>query len=453
MRTTVLIGTIAVLLTTAACGGEPASPRVTGPTVSAPAEAPKTPPAWESGDSLGLETGIFVVGDVVLTERQDAVVALDRASGRALWHRSNRGTSSPGPRMRVSGSLAVFVYYPGQLSSPGKVEFEVVDVKTGRMAWQGSATAAVHVFDTAIYLANYQDGAYSTMRHDIRDGSSTWAAPVSGGIDDELGDFRFGPAQYEPAYLAFRTPLSSSPWSMWSLFETSTGTALPIRAENRGWPAFSVGDLLIVPDNDIDGGHSRPTAIADADVQGECPVALQAYDGHSGAVRYTAVVHNGRTNGDCRKRLMRYSLAGDNDTGSRIATANAAGATQLFDLVAGTPVRESDTRATAYDVDDRSLLVAEQVDGGGLALLDTKSGERQKSVPLSDLRPGEAHLVGDRIVVGGRRIDTNDSRVTVYDRATGHELRRYDGNLIGAGPDWIAVLTQVSGKGVLEFHT
>ncbi|MFC9895225.1 PQQ-binding-like beta-propeller repeat protein [Nocardia sp. NPDC127579] len=396
-------------------------------------------PNWKSNEATGSVSEIFVAGNTVLTQRPDAVVALGREWGRPLWQRADRNPYSD-TQVQVSGSLAVLIdSAPGQA---GQLEFEVIDVETGRMVWQGNASG-VDVYETAIYLRDCGETC-TTMRHDIRDGRPTWPRSIPGHLDSRPSGFDFGPALPETPYLAFAPPSPPLSSTVWTRLEPSTGAVRPAYAANYGWGALSVGDLLIVPDFDL---HVE---------DGECPLALQAYDGHTGSVLYTSTLYSGfLPKNNCDGRRTWRMIDGDDDsgtrlrtvTGSRMAAVDAAGAAQLFDLVTGRPVWQSGIRGTPYDVDDRSVVVVERGGVAGFALLDVETGEHQRSVPLSDLSPSRLDLVGDRVVVDGTSGD-GSSRVDVYDRTTGRVLASYRGQLLGAGPDWLAT----KHGGVLEFH-
>ncbi len=386
---------------------------------------------------------VSVVGDVVLTVRPRAFVALDRGSGRELWRRD---TPDGYPKYWISGGSVVFVDDPR--AGSGQVLFEVIEIVGGATVWQGSADK-VTVFDKAVYTAECEQESgrserCSTMRRDIRDGKPSWAVAASGSVSRSIIGQHGRLAPAEQAHLAFS--VVSEPFGIdWTLLETATGAILPVRAKNRAWYEVAVGKTLIVTAND------------DVRGLGACPVLIEAFGGDSGTKDYSITVNSGRReDDDCE-----HSLGGDGfvGSGSRVAVVGDDGRAQLLDLAAGTAVWTSEVEGSALACDDRSLLITEHADQGALTLVDLATGRRQWQVtdPGFVGYPNErtVFVVGDSVVVGGR-IDSKHGTTPVtivYDRATGAETATYDGSLEGADPDWVAIVRYVDGHEVLEFHT
>ncbi|MFD6395218.1 PQQ-binding-like beta-propeller repeat protein [Nocardia sp. NPDC060249] len=408
----------------------------------------KSAAAWSVvGGRGGDSSMVAVVGDVVLTPRSTAVVALDRKSGKELWHREHSGGDYNS--YRISGPLVVLVDKPQNSSGP--YLFEVVEVASGSTLWQASADE-VTVFDKAVYTADCpkSDGRSEqcvTMRRDLRDGKATWTAPVTGKVSDAEIEGSSQQANTERPYVAFSVPSSPSD-IRWTLLETATGTVLPVRAENHAWHEIAVENSLIVTDN------------SDVRGEGRCPVLLEAFDGPSGTKKYSTKVNSGRRkDGECEHSLGPTPSDGFTGNGSRVAVVSDEGAVRLLDLVDGNVTWTSEIKGTALDADDRSLLISEHADQGSLTLVDMATGQRKWSVadPGFIGYPSErtTSVLGDRIVVGGQVAVGKNSTppvTIVYDRETGRELSKYDGVLAGAGADWVAIGRHDGQKGVLEFH-
>ncbi|MFD3506528.1 PQQ-binding-like beta-propeller repeat protein [Nocardia sp. NPDC058666] len=454
MRKLIAVGVVAVCLALTACGagsGDPESPVTTMQTTSAPvtttAEPAKSPAAWSVSDYSSDSSMVAVVGDVVLTPRETAMVALNRKSGKELWHGERSGGDYN--TYWISGPLVVLVDKPQNNSGP--YLFEVIDIASGSTRWQASADE-VSVFDKAVYTSDCQQASgrkekCATMRRDLRDGKSTWTAPATGKVSEAEIGLGSQQATIERPYVAFSVPSPPSD-IQWALLETATGTVLPVRAKNRAWYEIAVENSLIVTDN--------------SDVRGEgaCPVSVEAFDGHSGTTKYSTTVNSGRRkDGECEHSLGPTPGDGFTGSGSRVAAVSDDGSVQLLDLVTGNVVWTSEIKGTALDADDRSLLISEHADQGSLTLVDMTTGQRKWTVadPGFIGYPSErtTFVVGDRVVVGGRVLvgEYSAPPVTlVYDRETGRELSRYDADLAGAGADWVAIGRSVAEKYVLEFH-
>ncbi|MFD3704056.1 PQQ-binding-like beta-propeller repeat protein [Nocardia sp. NPDC058658] len=453
MRKLIAVGVVAVCLALTACSAgssEPAGQATTTQATSAPVattEAAKSAAAWSVPDYKGDSSKVAVVGDVVLTPRSTAMVALNRKSGKELWHRERSGGDYN--IYWISGPLVVLVDKPENHSGP--YLFEVIDVATGSTLWQASADE-VSVFDNSVYTADCQKESgrsehCATMRRDLRDGKSTWVAPATGKVSEAEIGLGSQQANIERPYVAFSVPSPPSD-IQWTLLETATGTVLPVRAENRAWYEIAVDNSLIVTDN------------SDVRGEGSCPVLIEAFDGLSGTGKYSTTVNSGRRkDGECEHSLGPTPTDGFTGSGSRVAAVSDDGSVQLLDLVTGNVVWTSEVKGTALDADDRSLLISEHADQGSLTLVDFATGQRKWTVadPGFTGYPSErtTFVVGDRVVVGGRVPvgEYSAPPVTlVYDRETGRELSRYDGVLAGAGADWIAVGRRDGEKYALEFH-
>ncbi|MEV0294944.1 PQQ-binding-like beta-propeller repeat protein [Nocardia sp. NPDC050710] len=449
MRRRVAVGILAGTVLISACTNAPAA--VDNQTSAARTSAPTTTVA-NSGAAWtisGSGSPVSVVGNVVVAARSDGIVAVDRASGRELWHRDRKQPKGEPEYWVDGGRIVVGEEVPA--SSDPKV-FEVVDAASGRTEWHWSASGFV-VVDGAIYTwdctgSSQRADQCSTTRHDIRDGRPTWPAPVTGKVNGEAIGLWHRQAPAEPDFLPIVVRdlhASSSGPAPWALVEAATGAVLPGRAEHHAWFELGVGESIVVTDHSPEGGSS------------ECAVAIEATSARDGAQRWTATVHSGRyKNHKCSETLGPVYDRQIVGNGSRIAALTSAGAPQLFDLATGAMVWEAADPGTPIDADDRSMLVSEFADQGALSLLDMATGAKKWSVadPGFEGYPVQRNtfLIGDRVVVGGR-VPNGPGHIAnvtiVYDRETGREIARHQGVLGGAGTDWVAVV----GDDGLEFHT
>lgn len=391
-----------------------------------------------------------MVGDVVLTPHETALIAVDRVSGHERWRRDQKLTSAAILEYRVSGELVVFSERRSAASDP--TLFEVIEAATGRTRWQAS-TNYLNVYGDAVYRTDCtamgtRDVQCTTMRHDIADGKATWPRPASGTLGHDVIGTWHQQAPPESAYLPiWLGPSTVGPDDRpWAAVATATGDLLPGRGGHHAWYTFSVGELLVNTDHDRD--------------EYLCEVALEAINGSTGTRQWSQSVHGGRRkeNNECQKRLSGSELGQMIGTGSRIAAVTADGTPQLFDLATGSTVWAAADRGTPLDGDQRSLLVSEFADQGALSLLDLETGKKKWSVPDPGFDPYPSErttfLVGDRVVVGGRiQIGQFAGRPTtiVYDRETGREIDRYVGWVRGAGADWLALMVS-TGTGADELH-
>ncbi|MCP2299672.1 PQQ-like domain-containing protein [Nocardia amikacinitolerans] len=451
MRRSVVAGIALASMGVSACGGGASAPDnalSSTTTIAAPTSTgrPANPePVWSKA-ALEIDNSplswISTAGDAVLVPTKEALVAVDRSTGRELWRREPKRPEQYS--YRVSGDAVVFLEDQGKPGDPALVE--VVEAADGRTLWQTSADDVV-VFDKAIYTADCARGRAdcTSMRHDLRSGEPTWPGPAQGSVDgDTVGTWRNrAPLEPELVAIAVEDPVSTAK-RPWAVVEASTGTVLPGRAEHHAWHQLGAGDLLVVTD------HHAP---------GDCRVAISATAARDGVERYDAEVYSGRKkDGECQNALG--PVFGDQfiGAGTRIAAVTDSGAPQLFDLATGTTVWTGSGVGSPLDGDDRSLLFSEFADQGALSLLDIATGVTKWTLPdpgFSTAATQQRTIVaGDRVVIGGFSASETDRGylTLVYDRESGRELQRYRGYLCGAGPDWVAVSAERDGKPVLEFH-
>lgn len=386
-----------------------------------------------------------MAGNAVLVPTVNALVAVDRATGRELWRREPKRKEED-YSYAVSGDAVVFLEDEGKPGDPALVE--VIEAADGRTLWQASADDVV-VFDKAIYTVECVRGRddCSSMRHDIRSGAQTWPAPAGGSVDEDAVGVRHRRAAAEPALVAIAVedPASTAK-RPWALVEASTGTVLPGRAEHHAWYNLAAGDLLVATDHHVSSDS------------GDCRVTITATDARSDAERYRSAVYSGRRkNGECQNMLGQ--VFGDQfiGVGTRIAAVTDSGAPQLFDLATGTTVWTGSGTGSPLDGDDRSVLFSEFADQGALSLFDIATGAMKWTVPDQGFEPTammqqRTIVAGDRVVVGGFLRSAGGHVTVVFDRESGRELQRYRGYLGGAATDWVAVYAQRDGQPALEFH-
>ncbi|WP_157119998.1 outer membrane protein assembly factor BamB family protein [Nocardia xishanensis] len=391
------------------------------------------------------DSWMSVVGNAVLIPSEGALVSVDRATGRELWRREPRREEKD-YSYAVSGDAVVFLEGNGVPGGPELVE--VIEPADGRTLWQASADDVV-VFDKAIYTVECARGRddCSSMRHDIRSGTPTWATPAGGAVDEDTVGVRHRRAAAEPALVAIAVedPASTAK-RPWALVETSTGTVLPGRAEHHAWYNLAAGDLLVATDHHASSGS------------GICLVSITATDARSDAERYRGAVYSGRRkNGECQNTLAPAFDDQFIGAGTRIAAVTDSGAPQLFDLATGTTVWTGSGTGSPLDGDERSLLFSEFADQGALSLFDIATGSTKWTVPDPGFGPTATRqrptiVAGDRVVVGGFLESAGGYVTIVFDRDSGRELQRYRGYLCGAGTDWVAVDAHRDGQHALEFH-
>ncbi|WP_435591934.1 PQQ-binding-like beta-propeller repeat protein [Nocardia sp. bgisy118] len=391
------------------------------------------------------DSWISVAGSAVLVSSEEALVAVDRATGRELWRRVPK-TKPSDYSYAVSGDTVVFLENEGKPSEPALVE--VIEAADGRTLWQASADDVV-VFDKAIYMVECARGRddCTSLRLDIRSGAPTWPAPARGSVDgDTVGVWhRRAPAEPALVAIAVEDPASAAE-RPWALVEAAKGTVLPGRAEHHAWYNLAAGDLLVITDHHASSGSD------------ECRVAITATDARGGAERYSGAVYSGRRkNGECQNMLGPDFGTQFVGAGTRIAAVTDSGAPQLFDLATGTTVWTGSGTGSPLDGDGRSLLFSEFADQGALSLFDIETGAMKWTVPDPDfestaMRQRRTIIAGDRVVVGGFLTAEGGYVTVVFDRESGRELQRYRGYLCGAGTDWVAVQAERDGRPALEFH-
>jgi outer membrane protein assembly factor BamB len=458
LRRSAAVGVVVVVWSAFACACGTEQPGYPTPASTSWSAAPTTttstinrPAAWSTEFDVGAGE-VAVVSEVVITPRDTSFIALDRASGRERWRRDQKVSGGARFEYRISGELIVVSERRAAASDP--ILFEVIEAATGRTLWQAS-TNYLNVYGDAVYRTDCSAMGTpkvqcTTMRHDIGDGKASWSHPASGTLGHDVIGTWHQQAPPEPEYLpVWLGPSTAGPEDRpWASVATATGHVLSGRGGHHAWYTFSVGELLVNTD------HDRNEYL--------CEIAMEAINGSTGTRQWSASVYGGRrkANDDCQKALGGSELSQMIGDGPKIAAVTADGTPQLFDLATGSTTWTATERGTPLDGDDRSLLVSEFADQGGLSLLDFETGQKKWSVPDPGFAPYPSQrttfLTGNRVVVGGRMASgefAGRPTTIIYDRETGRETDRYIGQVQGAGPDWLA-LSASGGNGTdeLQFH-
>ncbi|MBO4165045.1 outer membrane protein assembly factor BamB family protein [Micromonospora antibiotica] len=401
--------------------------------------APAGPrPAW-SAPVRRLDQELAEVGQFIVVPDERELRAVDRATGQDRW----RHPFTTGYRYVVVGGSIV----AGDNDDGG---VEVLDAATGVTRWRAAETQDVVVDDRAVYARECagtgRSATCAIIGRDVQTGRRLWKLPSDRFA--RVSDVTLGArTPYAPAagrYVAVRLSTSDRP-ATYTPVAPTTGRTGAGRLPNRAWYGFVAGDLLVSTDNDPPKGDQR------------CTVSITSVQAASGGRGWSGVVYSGRReNGECAKRLV-HDRSGQTliGSGTRLVAVTADERPQLVDLRTGATVWKGAVAGVPIDGDDRSVLVRDKADTGGLALLDLDTGASRWTAPDPAL-PGtsaswRSAVTGGLVAVSGA--EDGRPQVLVYDVGTGRELGRYPGWLAGAGRDWVAVSHSGTGGLAVDLHT
>lgn len=384
-----------------------------------PREGPAA--AWTMSTPTGA-SNTLKIGRVLVVHNAEALFGIDPANGRHLW----RVASTEKTRLSVSGDLLVH----REPQTEDTETISVVEAAEGRILWRKSGVSELRVTADAIFTNVCADDACTLVRHDPRNGKERWSVRNGGGAltDDAIGA---RPPFTAESGSAMPTDFRTVPDRSWGAIDTSSGRLLKGRSPDHAWYEVVVGRTLVTSDHDPESGDKR------------CTVTLTAVDADSGRRKWTREVFGGRkAGGDCEKILAgRDTRLTFISAGSRIAASTVNGYPQVFDLATGRTVWRGDTPGVPIDGDGRTLLVRQEADAGGLALLDFATGRRLWTAPDPGLEGSsaswETHVTGRLVAVSGAT--GSRPHVLVYRVADGRRLGRFPGWLQGLGDDWAAI--------------
>ncbi|GAB7052133.1 outer membrane protein assembly factor BamB family protein [Catenuloplanes indicus] len=392
--------------------------------------------AW-TVDTANGSRDAWVFGDTAVVLDGTSLLGLRRGDGGRVWQLPYPAEDTA---LTVAGGVAVV-----QAGTDGPVD--VIDPASGRTLWSAAGPVRMVARADALYLDSCPDrrdtpaDCVLTKRR-VADGATLWtmdATHVS--VHENVIGARRPLAPPASAYL----PVSvSEPGVRAALLDTTTGTVLPGRAEQRAWYTFAAGDTLVVTDHDPPRGDR------------DCTVTVTAVHARTGAAAWDGAIHSGRTaGGECTRSFPRI-YSGSSElfgVGNEVAAVTRSGQATLVDVTTGETRWTTPEQGVPIAGDDESLLVRANAETGPIALLALADGRRLWSAPDTGLATTsaswEAVAHGDLVAVLGATGDR--PYVLVYDARTGRQLARRGGWLTGVGEGWVMVSTG-AGAGRLRLH-
>lgn len=133
--------------------------------------AQKRPAVWETSMpvELSVDGQAVLVDDVVVITGYRSVAALDRATGRLLWHADHALRVSPEAKAAL-------------VDRPGGTGMEVLDLRTGttRFTLPDDVTFAAVRGDLAIHTQHGQGKVEQVVAIGLKDGARRWQVPLPG---------------------------------------------------------------------------------------------------------------------------------------------------------------------------------------------------------------------------------------------------------------------------------
>lgn len=390
-------------------------------------EGPEAAWTLDADGDEDLAAEVVAVGNLLVLRTPELVRAVRRADGRDVWRHESGAKARFQSILPTAGGLAVTAGSGG-----GQVSAEVLDPATGKPRWRSSPAVHLAVYRDAVYLDDCrtdQDPCTVTARATTT-GRVLWRTPSGHALTIEsrtIGS-RSGVAPGAGRYLAARLWSAELGRPQYAALETATGRLQTGRLPASEWYGVVDGELLVATD------HGRTGST-------DCAVRISTVDVTGGRARSTSVQSPTLTTGACRQYLAdtRYgqTLLG---SGGRFAAVQGR-LPVLYDVQSGELDWTGTDPGVPVDADAESVLVRDTLQKGGLALLDAGSGRRRWTAddPGLDILATSWHtrMTGRLVVLnassGGR------TQVVAYDEESGRMLGRYNGELAGAGGDWVAI--------------
>lgn len=411
----------------------PSRPRPTPQSTSGPK------PAWTlyaDGDG-SVATEVLAAGNLLILRTPTLIRAVRRADGHDAWRHESGDRARFQSMAPTTGGLAVVAGTDG-----GRVTAEVLDPVTGKPRWRSIPAEHLAVYRDVVYLDDCRtDQAPCTVTsRATASGRVLWRTRSGHALSIEsrtIGS-RSGVAPAAGRYLAARLWSAELGRPQYAAIETSTGRLQSARLPASDWYGVVSGDLLVATDHGLEGTT-------------DCTVRITAVGVEGGRPRTTSVQSPTLTTGACR-RFLADTRRGQTLLGAGGRFAAVQGRLPvMYDVESGDLDWTGSEPGVPVDADAQSVLVRDTLQGGGLTLLDADRGRRRWTADdpgLDILATSWRTMMTGRLVV----LDAGSgagTQVLVYDEGSGTLLGRYDGELAGAGGDWVAV----SSPGSLDLVT